>query len=126
MRSVVFVAALAVAAADNTNLTNYANQARTFEYNQFPGLPTHGMLNGTATELDTLPSIITLNRTKAELSCAAGYMHIKLNLDTKFFGIVYANGDRNSVCKLTGDGSTEAEIKLPLKGCGTIEVSDIY
>ena len=39
-----------------------------------------------------------------------------------FFGIVYADFDRNSACKITGNGKFQETIKLPLKGCGTLQV----
>ena len=46
-----------------------------------------------------------------------------MDFDKPFYGIVYADFDRNSACKITGDGATSAQIKLPLKGCGTLQVS---
>merc|ERR1712156_1019358 len=58
---------------------------------------------------------------KAELNCGAGYLNVDMDFDKPFYGIVYADFDRNSACKITGDGATSAQIKLPLKGCGTLQ-----
>merc|ERR1712156_1162886 len=58
---------------------------------------------------------------KAELNCGAGYLNVKMTFDKPFYGIVYADFDRNSACKITGDGATSATINLPLKGCGTLQ-----
>ena len=82
-----------------------------------------GTLNGSVTELDTLPATIMLKKTKAELKCGDGYLNVDMDFDKPFYGIVYADFDRNSACKITGDGATSAQIKLPLKGCGTLQVS---
>ena len=64
-----------------------------------------------------------LKKTKAVLNCSAGYMHVGMTFNKPFYGIVYADYDRNSACKMHGDGQTQAIIKLPLKGCGTVQVS---
>lgn len=85
------------------------------------GLPAFGFLNGTVQELDELPSTIMLNKTKATLNCSSGYMGISLQFQQPFYGIVYADYDRNSACKMTGNGNVVGEIKLPLKGCGTLQ-----
>jgi hypothetical protein len=49
-------------------------------------------------------------------------MHIDLTFREPFFGIVYADYDRNSACKISGNGKFQEAIKLPLKGCGTLQV----
>ena len=49
-------------------------------------------------------------------------MHIDLKFQQKFFGIVYAQKDRNSACKVAGKGEETAKIDIPLKGCGTVQV----
>ena len=49
-----------------------------------------------------------------------------MNFDKPFYGIVYADYDRNSACKITGDGANETQIRLPLKGCGTLQVSTLH
>ena len=49
-------------------------------------------------------------------------MHIDLKFQQEFFGIVYAQKDRNSACKTAGKGETTAKIDIPLKGCGTVQV----
>ena len=59
------------------------------------GLPAFGFLNGTVQELDDLPSTIMLNKTKATLNCSSGFMGISLQFQQPFYGIVYADYDRN-------------------------------
>ena len=49
-------------------------------------------------------------------------MQIKLGFNQKFYGIVYAQRDRNSACKIAGKGEETAKIDIPLKGCGTQQV----
>ena len=49
-------------------------------------------------------------------------MHIELAFQQKFYGIVYAQKDRNSACKIAGKGEETAKIDIPLKGCGTVQV----
>ena len=99
--------------------TNYGKQALSISYDENPGLPSFGTLNGTVTELDTISPSIVLNRTDATLDCNSGFMHITLTFRQKFYGIVYADYDRNSACKISGNGKESEVIKLPLKGCGT-------
>ena len=48
-------------------------------------------------------------------------MNIELAFNEPFFGIVYADFDRNSACKIQGNGKFQETIKLPLKGCGTLQ-----
>ena len=79
-------------------------------------------LNGTVIDLNTLPATVMLKKTKAVLNCSAGYMNVDMVFNKPFYGIVYADYDRNSACKITGDGQKQTTIKLPLKGCGTVEV----
>ncbi|KAK9498438.1 hypothetical protein O3M35_003077 [Rhynocoris fuscipes] len=98
--------------------SNYASQANSVEYSN-EGLPDSTVLDGKVTKLDDLSPVIFLNRTKAALNCAAGYMQIELKFDEPFDGIAYANFDRSSPCKVTGKGELTAKIDLPLKGCGT-------
>ena len=50
-------------------------------------------------------------------------MSIDLKFKQKFYGIVYAQLDRNSACKISGNGEETAKIQIPLKGCGTEQVS---
>ena len=85
-------------------------------------LPAFGTLNGSVTDLETIPDTIMLKKTKAMLSCAAGYLNVDMIFDKPFYGIVYADFDRNSACKITGNGETTSNIRLPLKGCGTLQV----
>jgi len=106
-----------------TSQSNYEKQAPsiTYELEDEGLLPAFGTLNGSVTELDTLPATIMLKKTKAVLNCSAGYMNVDMTFDKPFYGIVYADFDRNSACKITGDGATSSQIKLPLKGCGTLQ-----
>lgn len=103
--------------------SNYEKQAPsiTYELDDEGVLPAFGTLNGSVTELDTLNATIMLKKTKAELNCGAGYLNVQMTFDKPFYGIVYADFDRNSACKITGDGATSASINLPLKGCGTLQ-----
>ncbi|XP_022200034.2 uncharacterized protein LOC111056931 [Nilaparvata lugens] len=83
------------------------------------GLPDTTVLDGKVTKLDELAPVIFLNRTKAYLNCAAGYMQIELKFEEPFYGIAYADFDRSSACQVAGRGNKTARIDLPLKGCGT-------
>merc|ERR1712165_73309 len=98
--------------------SNYDKQAISISYEN-EGLPQFGTLNGTVTELDSISSTIALNKTRADLNCSSGFMNIKMEFQKPFYGIVYADFDRNSACKITGRGQKQETIKLPLKGCGT-------
>merc|ERR1711884_114105 len=99
--------------------SNYNLQDLNIEFEEGGGLPEFGTLNGTVTELDSISSNIALNRTDASLNCAAGFMAIDLKFKQKFYGIVYAQLDRNSACKVSGNGENITRIQIPLKGCGT-------
>jgi hypothetical protein len=99
---------------------NYGKQALSISYDT-TGLPIFGTLNGTVTELDTISPTIILNRTDAALNCSSGFMNIRLVFKQPFFGIVYSDFDRNSACKLTGNGKKIETIQLPLTGCGTFQ-----
>lgn len=74
------------------------------------------------TKLDDLSPVIFLNRTKAALNCAAGSMQIEMKFNEKFYGIAYADFDRNSACRISGSGDLSYKLELPLKGCGTKQV----
>ena len=39
-----------------------------------------------------------------------------------FFGLAYADFDRNSACQTLGKGDLSVRLELPLKGCGTRQV----
>lgn len=103
--------------------SNYANQANNIEYPVEGGLPEQATLDGKVTQLDDLSPVIFLNRTKAALNCASGSMQVELKFNDKFYGIAYADFDRNSACKLAGKGALSYQLELPLKGCGTKQVS---
>merc|ERR1712012_1127684 len=106
--------------------SNYDLQALSTEYQGGPQtFPEFATLNGTVIELgdspEAPPPSIALNRTQATLNCSAGYMSVQLQFKQEFFGIVYADYDRNSACKVSGNGGATAKIQLPLKGCGTVQ-----
>ncbi|RZC42008.1 uncharacterized protein BDFB_010546 [Asbolus verrucosus] len=98
--------------------SNYADQANNIEY-QSKGLPEEAVLDGKVRRLDDLNSEIFLNRTKAALNCAAGSMQVELKFNDKFYGLAYADFDRNSACQVYGKGGYSYKLELPLKGCGT-------
>jgi len=98
--------------------SNYQQQAISKQYDGL-GLNEFATLNGTVTELDSISPSIALSRTKASLNCSTGFMNIKLGFQQEFYGIVYADYDRNSACKISGNGESETIFDIPLKGCGT-------
>lgn len=104
--------------------SNYADQANNIEY-QGTGLPEQATLDGKVIQLDDISPEIKLNRTRAILNCAAGSMQIELKFFEPFYGIAYADFDRNSACQVYGKGSQSYTLELPLKGCGTKQVSSI-
>jgi len=59
----------------------------------------------------------------AQLSCDSGEMVLRLNFSQPFRGIVYPDHNRLSACRFFGDGHLNYELRLPLKGCGTRQVS---
>lgn len=59
----------------------------------------------------------------AQLSCDSGEMILKLNFSEPFKGIVYPDHNRLSACRFFGDGHHNYELRLPLRGCGTRQVS---
>ena len=74
--------------------SNYNKQAISISYEN-EGLPQFGTLNGTVTELDEISSTIMLNKTRADLNCSSGFMSVKMDFQNPFYGIVYADFDRN-------------------------------
>lgn len=60
----------------------------------------------------------------AQLSCDSGEMILRLNFSEPFKGIVYPNHNRLSACRFFGDGHYNYELRLPLRGCGTRQVSE--
>lgn len=50
-------------------------------------------------------------------------MIVKINFSQPFRGVAYSDYDRSSPCKFYGDGNRYYELRLPLKGCGTKQVS---
>lgn len=59
----------------------------------------------------------------AHLSCDSGEMILRLNFSEPFKGIVYPDHNRLSPCRFFGDGHHNYELRLPLRGCGTRQVS---
>lgn len=49
-----------------------------------------------------------------------------MKFNEPFFGLAYADFDRNSACQILGKGELSYRLELPLKGCGTIQVSPTY
>lgn len=90
---------------------------------QGEGLPEQATLDGKVTKLDDLSPVILLNRTTATLDCEAGSMKVDMKFKEKFYGIAYADFDRNSACQVAGKGGLSYKLELPLKGCGTKQVS---
>ncbi|KAK9720583.1 Cytochrome P450 [Popillia japonica] len=109
---------IALLATSVSSQSNYANQANNIEYIG-DGLPEQATLDGKVTQLDDLSPVIFLNRTKAALNCASGSMQVELKFNDNFYGIAYADFDRNSACKVAGKGALNYKLELPLKGCGT-------
>lgn len=60
----------------------------------------------------------------AQLSCDSGEMIVRLNFSEPFKGIVYPDHNRLSPCRFFGDGHHNYELRLPLRGCGTRQVSN--
>jgi hypothetical protein len=118
---VATVVLLCVALPDALSQSNYASQANDVAYTG-EGLPDSATLDGKVTKLDDLSSVIFLNRTKATLNCGAGSMQVELKFNEPFFGIAYADFDRNSACQVAGKGGISYNLELPLKGCGTKQV----
>jgi hypothetical protein len=114
-------ALLCLALPDSVAQSNYANQANDVAYIG-DGLPDSATLDGKVTKLDDLSSVIFLNRTKGTLNCGAGSMQVELKFNEPFFGIAYADFDRNSACQVVGKGAISYTLELPLKGCGTKQV----
>ncbi|XP_060836213.1 uncharacterized protein LOC132918860 [Rhopalosiphum padi] len=117
LRLLLLSSALATVAVAQSNYDQVENSI------EFPspdrGLPESTVLDGKVTKLDELAPVIFLNRTKAALNCAAGFMQIELKFEEPFYGRAYADFDRSSACTVTGKGNNTARIDLPLKGCGT-------
>lgn len=61
----------------------------------------------------------------AQLSCDSGEMILRLNFSEPFKGIVYPDHNRLSPCRFFGDGHHNYELRLPLRGCGTRQVSNL-
>ncbi|XP_069702408.1 uncharacterized protein pot isoform X2 [Periplaneta americana] len=114
----VVAALLCVAQPGAWAQSNYASHANDVAYIG-DGLPDSATLDGKVTKLDDLSSVIFLNRTKGTLNCGAGSMQVELKFNEPFFGIAYADFDRNSACQVAGKGAISYSLELPLKGCGT-------
>lgn len=80
------------------------------------GLHTYTKLNGSLANLDHILDTIKLNRTTAYLNCSQGFMQVDLKFMEPFYGIAYADYDRNSACITKGRGLSTARIEMPLKG----------
>lgn len=115
---------LALCAATQFNAaqaqSNYVQQGDSGNYTT-NGLPEEATLDGKVTKLDDISPLIFLNRTKAALNCAAGSMQVDMKFNEPFHGIIQADYDRSSACRVNGKGALSYRLELPLKGCGTIQ-----
>ena len=102
--------------------SNYDSQANSIEYDQQSGLPPSTVLDGKVTQLDDIKANISLNRTKAFLNCSRGSMQVELSFKEPFFGVMFADFDRNSACMVREHGLNKAYLKLPLKGAISISI----
>ncbi|XP_037724358.1 uncharacterized protein LOC119556338 [Drosophila subpulchrella] len=100
--------------------SNYVQHGDSSNYTT-NGLPEEATLDGKVTKLDDISPLIFLNRTKAALNCAAGSMQVDLKFNDPFHGIIQADYDRSSACRVSGKGALSYRLELPLKGCGTIQ-----
>lgn len=48
---------------------------------------------------------------------------IEMKFNEPFYGLAYADFDRHSACQVLGKGELSYHLELPLKGCGTKQVS---
>lgn len=46
-----------------------------------------------------------------------------MKFNEPFHGIIQADYDRSSACRVNGKGALSYRLELPLKGCGTLQVS---
>lgn len=51
------------------------------------------------------------------------FTQIEMKFTEPFFGLAYADFDRNSACQTLGKGDLNVRLELPLKGCGTKQVN---
>jgi len=98
--------------------SNYNQQIISRNYTD-ESVQERAIINGTVVELGDLKDTILLNRTQAYLNCSAGFMNLALTFEQSFYGIIYAKDDRNSACRVEGEGKDKIQIDVPLKGCGT-------
>lgn len=50
------------------------------------------------------------------------HLQVDLKFNDPFHGIIQADYDRSSACRVSGKGAFQYRLELPLKGCGTIQV----
>lgn len=48
-----------------------------------------------------------------------------MKFNEPFHGIIQAEYDRSSACRVNGKGALSYKLELPLKGCGTLQVYKI-
>jgi hypothetical protein len=77
MRLKIITLLIATFLSSSLGQSNYADQANSIQYVPGEGLPESTILDGKVTKLDDLSPVIFLNRTKAALNCAAGYMQVR-------------------------------------------------
>ncbi|KAL7648125.1 UNVERIFIED_CONTAM: hypothetical protein RMT77_000026 [Armadillidium vulgare] len=49
-----------------------------------------------------------------EPMCSAGFMNIKVNVNTPYHGVIYTQGHREAPCMIKGQGRTSVTLRLPL------------
>lgn len=47
-----------------------------------------------------------------------------MKFNEPFHGIIQAEYDRSSACRVNGKGALSYKLELPLKGCGTLQVME--
>lgn len=116
-----------VSLSDFSSLTN--NRNPNLDNNDHAMVNNHNKHSESALQLtSTSPSTTTGHKLKhydhlAQLSCDSGEMILRLNFTEPFKGIVYPDHNRVSACRFFGDGHHNYELRLPLRGCGTRQVS---
>lgn len=51
---------------------------------------------------------------------------VDMKFNEPFHGIIQAEYDRSSACRVNGKGALSYKFELPLKGCGTLQVKIIH
>lgn len=108
----------------NPNFHDYENLISTTNFDYPDGTDTT-TTTPTTTFTHEQPKLTNYDRL-AQLSCDSGEMILRLNFSEPFKGIVYPDHNRLSPCRFFGDGHHNYELRLPLRGCGTKQVSTFF